>query len=90
MTIAVYIGIARVGFGGREALAGVFDETRARRDRACGEGAESLDRRRANLERGAVVGQERGTFSGFGSTCVTPPEMMNAITSAASASMRCT
>ena len=88
--LTFYVGIACVGFGGREAFAGVFDETRARGYRARGECAESLDRRLANLERVAVVRQESGTFSGFRSTCVTPPEMMNAITSAASASMRCT
>lgn len=88
--LTFYVGIACVGFGGREAFAGVFDETRARGYRARGECAESLDRRLANLERVAVVRQESGTFSGFCSTCVTPPEMMNAITSAASASMRCT
>jgi hypothetical protein len=90
MPFARYVGIARVGLGGREAFAGVLDQARPRGDGARSEGAESLDRRRANLERIVVVGQESGTFSVFCSTCVTPPEMMNAITSAASASMRCT
>ena len=80
------VGIARVGLGRSETLAGVFDETYTRRDAAGGECAQALNRRPANLERITVVRQ--GTFNAFCSTWVTPPEMMNAITSAASASMR--
>ena len=66
MTFAVDVGISCVGFGGREPLTRVFDETRPRGNSARSECAEPLNRRRANLEWVGVVGQR--PFSVFGST----------------------
>jgi hypothetical protein len=45
------IGVTRVGLGGRQSLARVFNETRSGGNPARGEGAEALYRRLANLER---------------------------------------
>lgn len=74
--------IARVGDGWRQSLARVLDQPCAGGNAPGGERAKSLDRGRPDLER--IPAQE--CFS----TAVTPPEMMYAITSGASASMRVT
>jgi hypothetical protein len=66
MSFAVDVGISRVGFGGREPLTRVFDETRPRGNSARSECTEPLNRRRANLEWIVAVGQ--GPFSVFCST----------------------
>src|SRR6185437_2853565 len=88
MAFARHVGIARVGFSRCEPFAGVLDEARALWNAARREGAQSLHRRRPNLERRPAAAAHGGVRRD--STSVTPPEMMNAITCAASASMRCT
>lgn len=79
------IRIPSVGFGDRQPLARIFDQAGARRNEPRCKRTEPLNRGRANLE--PCIGQRRYLFF---STSVMPPEMMYAITSGASASIRVT
>src|SRR5678815_1169453 len=84
------IGVTGIRGVGCETLAGIFDETRSRWNATRGERAQSLHGRRTNLERRILVRHDRSAQCGVfrDSTCVTPPEMMYAMTAAASASIR--
>jgi len=66
MPLLVDVGVARVRLGRRQPLPGIFDEARARGNRASGECTEPLNRRPANLE--GIPAVRQGTFSAFGST----------------------
>ena len=90
VALALDVRIARVRLGRRQTFARILYKPRPGGNATRREGTEALNRRAANLERIPTIGQEGGPFSVLCSTCVTPPEMMNAMTSLASASMRCT
>ena len=86
---AIDVGVARVGLGRRETLAGVFDQAgagrnvRASRTRRAPESATRESRTDDRLSDSAATRRVAAARPAS-----TPPEMMNAITAAASASIR--
>jgi hypothetical protein len=76
--------LAAFRFVRRDPLASILDEPRSGRNVLRGKRTETVHRRPANLERW------RQPDTACVSTFVTPPEMMNAITAVASASIRST
>src|SRR5258708_863916 len=102
MMRAAIVGVPRIRFGRCQPLAGVLDQPRPGGDRSNGERPQPMNWGLANPERergdadGRTIGPPLSDLEAWiaqrylCSTSVTPPEMMNAITSGASASIRVT